>query len=205
MEIWLDSTSEELAKKAKQLGIVHGVTTNPALIRRSGKPIESILESLLALQLGPVTAQVTADEADGMIEQALRWSQLSERILIKIPVVQAGIEAMGQLTQEGVPTMATVVFHPHQALLAAVAGASYVAPYVTRMHKMGIDSQRALATMKNIFIQYQFKTKLLAASISSLEQITQCAEMGIDAITLKDALFEAFMADNPHTLAALPM
>lgn len=187
------------------MGILHGVTTNPALIRLAGKPVDETLGTLLLAQAGPVTAQVTAVNAEGMVRQAEEWRSLSQRLVIKIPVTQEGYKAMGLLAKRSVPIMATVVFHPHQALLAALAGADYVAPYVTRMEKAGIDSLAALAQMRDILSQYSFKTKVLAASISSIEQIVHCAQLGLPAITLKEGLFDLLTQDHPHTQACLPM
>lgn len=205
MEIWLDSTSTKAIKRLEKLGFLHGITTNPSLIREVGKPIEKILENLLSEQSGPITVQVTAENASEMIRQGKTWYAISPRILIKVPVTQEGFKAMRALSRQGIPIMATTVFCPHQMLLAALAGASYVALYLTRMEKAGIDSIKTMSTMMNIIAQQKLNMKLLAASISSLEQITLCAELGIHAITLKEPIFEAFLQDNPLTMECLPM
>ncbi|MCE5315933.1 MAG: hypothetical protein LLG04_01040 [Parachlamydia sp.] len=205
MEIWIDSAEHEAVRRAQHLGFLHGVTTNPALIRQAGQPLENILENLLAAQPGPVAVQVTVEDAERMVQQTEEWRGISERLIIKIPATREGYRAMGILSKRSVPVMATVIFHPHQALLAAKAGAHYVAPYVTRMQKAGIDSMAALATMRAILAQHGFKTRILAASLSSLDQIVQCAELGLPAMTLKEDLFEVLTQDSPQTRACLPM
>lgn len=205
MEIWLDSIAPDAIQSAVKLGFLHGVTTNPALIRESEQPVEEVLKELLSEQSGPVTAQVTTEKCNEMIRQGKNWYSLSPRLIIKVPVTQEGFNAMRGLSRQGIPVMATTVFCPHQLLLASLAGASYVAIYLTRMEKAGIDSFKTMSTMLNIITQQKLKVKLMAASITSLEQITLCAELGVHAITLKEPIFQAFLQDNPLTMECLPM
>jgi transaldolase len=200
MKIWLDTANISKIREAVDLGILFGVTTNPTIVAKAGKPIEELLELLLQIQKGPVTAQVIADDADGMVRQGQQLHSLSKRIIIKIPVTYSGYKAIHLLSKQKIPTMATVVFAPLQALLSASAGADYVAPYLGRMEKNGIDPWEALASMKQIFSQSSFKTKILAASLNRTDQILRCAEMGIDAVTLKEEIFSQLMQDYPLTL-----
>lgn len=203
MEIWLDSCDYQVVKEASQLGILRGVTTNPQLIAQAHDPFERIIKTLLDIQDGPVAAQVSEDTAEKMIAEGLALHALSDRVLVKVPVTQTGIVAIKMLKEKGVFVLATVIFHAHQALLAAIAGADYVAPYVGRMFAAGIDAYSAIQSMQTIFRQYQLKTKIMAASLKSSEHILSAAEMGIAAVTLKPSLFSAFIADDPLTLDAL--
>ena len=198
MEIWLDTTHPESVRRAQNILRIHGITTNPALIRQGGKAVEETLQELLEIQKGPVTVQVTADLAEKMLEQALEWCALSPRLIIKVPVTKEGYEATRLLRGLSRAVMATVLFHPHQALLAAQAGAAYVAPYVTRMEKAGLDSIKTLKSILQIYANYAYKTKVLAASLSTVEQIVCCAELGVHAMTLKEAMLDALLQDNPE-------
>lgn len=203
MEIWIDTFDNQAVAFASQFGILFGVTTNPSLLAKADSEPEKVINKLLDAQDGPVAVQVTADEADGMISQALALHAFSDRIIVKIPVTQQGLLAMKDITQNNISVMATAVFDPNQALLAALAGADYCAPYIGRMFSSGIDALVSLQSMKAIYDKYQFKTKLIAAALQSTEQIGSCAEMGIPAITLKEPLFAQFLADQEFTLSSL--
>lgn len=203
MEIWLDTCNSETIATACRLGIIDGITTNPSILASAKENPHQTIHHLLDIQSGPVTVQVTADDADGMVKEAMSWRYLSDRLIIKIPVIQEGLAAIRILVQEGIPTMATAVFQPNQALLAAIAGAEYVAPYVCRMFDEGIDAYVALETIAAIYKRYSFKTKILAAALRTTDQITACASMGLDAVTLKSSLFAEFIADDKATCKAL--
>ena len=203
MEIWLDSCSREAVRAACKYNFIYGITTNPSLLSRTKEDPRALICDLLELQNGPVAVQVISLDCEEMVLQALALNALSSRIIVKIPVTQQGLAAMKALAQEHVPVMATAVFQPNQALLAALAGADYVAPYLGRMLDAGIEAHTALQSMQTIYQQYGFKTKILAAAIKTPEQITACAEIGIPAITLKSTLFEQFLCDDPCTLDSL--
>lgn len=203
MEIWLDTINTDLMKQAEQLGILTGVTTNPAILDQSNSDKEIVLDEILRAQSGPVTAQVTAQDCEGMIEQAHQFLKISKRFIIKIPVTKEGLQAIHLLSRKSIRTMATVIFHPNQALLAAKAGADYVAPYLGRIDESGEDGIEVLYSILMMFENYKFETKLLAASIKTKEQIKLCAELGVHAITLKDAIFNEFIENNILTMQIL--
>lgn len=194
MKIWLDTTNIELITAADSAGFLFGVTTNPALIAQSGKSMKEVLRSLLDCQDGPITAQVLDQTAEGMIEQGKKLYDFSDRIIVKVPVTEQGLKAIHVLSHEQISVMATVVFEPHQALLAALAGAHYVAPYVGQIDKNGKNPWDILKSMLTIFQNNQIKTQILAASISTIEQVTKCAEIGIQHITLKDDTFKKLIS-----------
>lgn len=203
MEIWLDTCDSQIISAACRLGILFGVTTNPSILASAKENHDRVISRLLDVQEGPLAVQVTADTADEMIKQALALHSFSDRIIVKVPVVQEGLAAMKTLGKEGVSVMATAVFQPNQALLAAIAGADYVAPYLCRMFDEGIDAYAALETIVSIYEKYEFKTKILGAALRTTDQITACASLGISAVTLKSTLFSQFIADETATLNSL--
>lgn len=199
MQIWLDTTNIDTLKKAVRLGLLYGVTTNPALIAQSGKTMLQALQDLLDHQEGPITAQVIAHDAQGMIDQGRAIFDFSSRIIVKIPITEPGLEAIHQLSSDGIPTMATVAFQPHQALTASLAGAQYIAPYIGQMEDAGQDPWPVLSSMLSIYQQGLLQTEILAASIRSVEHVLKCAEMGIPHITLKETVFHQLVATVPLT------
>lgn len=200
MDIWLDTANIKTIQRAVRFGLLSGVTTNPSIVAQARSDMETLLRNLLHFQEGPVTAQVVAQEVSEMVQQGQSLHAISTRIIVKVPITQKGLEAIHLLSRQGIPTMATVLFHPRQALMAAMAGADYVAPYISRMEKEGDDPWKALASMKCIFNNYKLKTKILGASLHSMEQVVKCAEVGIYGVTLKDDLFETMIADQIQTL-----
>ncbi len=203
MELWLDTANFDVVKTAAQMGIVHGVTTNPSIVAKSNMALEDLLEKLLALQSGPVTAQATGRTADELVAQARSLHAFSPRIIVKIPVTLEGLKAIGQLTQEHIPVMATAVFDLNQTLLAARAGATYIAPYFSRICEDDMDGIEVCKAMLRLLHRYNFFSKLLAASLRTPEQIKECAEFGAHAVTLNDKVFHDFVEDHPMTMESL--
>lgn len=204
MEVWIDSLEKGSIALAARQGLLAGVTTNPSILANSPYPIHAIIEELLSLQSGPVAVQVTATQATEMVAQAKQLSALNSRIFIKVPVTSAGLQAIHTLQECDVPTMATAVFNSKQFLLAALAGARYIAPYVgVMMEEAGENPVNALQEMIIIRRNYGFKTKLLAAALKDSRQFMLCAELGIDAVTLKDSLFLDIIRDYEPTLRRL--
>lgn len=203
MEIWLDTADLSAIAEAKQLGILHGVTTNPLIVAESKKPLEQLLDELLNVQSGPVTAQVTSREAKEMIVQGQAIHKQSDRLIVKIPVTREGLFAIHALSKEGVPIMATAVFNSTQCLLAARAGASYLAPYYSRICENDMEGHEIFRAMVDLLRRYHYPSKILAASIQTPEQVEECARIGVDAVTLKKKTFEETIEDHPLTLKAL--
>jgi TalC/MipB family fructose-6-phosphate aldolase len=203
MEIWLDTCDSRVIEHANRLGILYGVTTNPSILAEAKEDHNQVIQRLLEVQDGPLAVQVTTFTAEEMIRQAMALHAISDRIIVKIPVVQEGLVAIKTLSQEGVAVMATAVFQCNQALLAAIAGADYVAPYLSRMFDEGIDAFASLDTMATIYKNYRFKTKILAAALRTTDQIMSCASVGVSAVTLKSMLYSQFIANEPATLNSL--
>lgn len=199
MLIWLDTTNLETIQKATNMGLLFGVTTNPIILSESGKTVDTVLGELLHHQEGPLAIQVIAEDTHGMVDQAKSLYRYSERVIVKIPVTKQGIEAIHILSDEEIPTMATAIFHPYQAFLASMAGANFVAPYLSHIEKSGRNPVDALKSIMDILQKNQLSTEVLAAAIDSIELFQQCAEMGIPHITIKDKLFHDLVATPPET------
>lgn len=203
MEIWLETSSLNAVQKAQQLGVLHGITTNPSILARCGIAAEELLEQLMKAQTGPVTVQVIATKAAEMIQQGLALSQFSDRIIVKIPVTREGLQAIFQLSQKKIPVMATTVFDPNQALLAARAGANYVMPYFSQICDADQDGINELKTMVNLMRHYGYASKILAATLRSTEHVRECCLLGIDAVALSETLFDEYVCDHPLTIKEL--
>ena len=202
MEFWLDTIQANSVKSNALLGLITGVTTNPELLGKA-KNVETTLLALLESFEGPLAVQVQASTSNDMVAQGKTLYDFSDRIIVKVPVTQEGLKTIYALTQSQIPTMGTCVFAPEQALLAAKAGADYVALYLTRLEKSGGDSIALLKASSRIFQNYHFETKLLAASISHVEQVEKCAELAIHAVTLRENVFKDLIEDHPLTLDAI--
>jgi len=202
MQIWLDTADLPLIEKARKMGVLFGVTTNPSIVARSPLPLEDLLEKILAIQAGPVTVQVTAGEPEQMIRQAEALDQFSHRIIPKLPATEQGFEAIHALSGK-IPTMATAVFDVNQVLLAAKAGASYIAPYYSRICEADIDGIEAIRAMLGLLRRYNFTSQLLAASLRTPEQVKELAHMGAHAVTLKEEVFQSLIENNEQTLESL--
>jgi transaldolase len=194
MEIWLDTIERPTIEQAKDLGLLHGITTNPTILAEAAEPAEEVIEDLLNLFSGPLAIQVTLRSASEMIEQGKDLYDFSSRIIVKIPVTTEGIEAIYRLSHLGIPVMATAIFEPIQGLLAIKAGARYLAPYFSHL------GDRALPTCHSIQSMLTNKAKLLVAALASPAQVVQCAESGFSAVTLKSALFNQCLVPPPETL-----
>lgn len=199
MDIWLDTVDTKLISLGSKLGILSGVTTNPSLIGKSGKTLEENLKEILKCQSGPVTAQVTAADHSSIVEQAETLREFSERIIVKIPVTQEGLKAMNALSHLEIPIMATAIFTPYQALLACQNGVKYIAPYYSRI-------KAPLDTIEGILLtldRYGFKTEMVVASLKTEEELDDCFHLGVDAVTLKEELFNHLIEDQSGTFEAL--
>ncbi len=199
MDIWLDTVDIKTISLGNKLGILKGVTTNPSLIGKSEKSLEENLDAILKSQSGPVTAQVTAVDHSNMIEQAETLREFSERIIIKIPVTQEGLKAMSALSHLQFPIMATAIFTPFQALLACHVGATYIAPYFSRIKNSLDILEGILLTLDRC----DFKTEMVVASLKTPEDLDDCFHLGVDAVTLKEDLFQILIEDQSGTFEAL--
>ncbi len=203
MEIWLDTSDTNLAAKTTQLGILHGITTNPSILSLSKTPLLKLINQMLEVQRGLLALQVTSEDVGEICKQAKALAAISSRIVIKIPVTQNGIQAIYALSQEGIPTLATAVFELRQALLAFKAGACYLAPYLGRIADTGNDPIKIITQMHSMKLRYGFHGKIMGAGIRNLTAAISCIEVGICAVTLSEKIFKEFVAETEPTLKAI--
>jgi len=203
MEIWLDTANLSLIEQASKMGILHGVTTNPSIVAKSNLSLEDLLQKIFSLQSGPVTAQVTALNAEEMIRQGKNLHKFSDQIIIKVPTTAEGLKAMRALSQAQIPVMATAIFDINQVLLAAHAKANYIAPYFSRICEDDMNGVNILKGMLSLLSRYSFSSKLIAASLHTAEQVRECCEMGVHAVTLTDKVFCEIIGDHPQTVKSV--
>jgi len=203
MEIWLETADLVAVKKANQLGVLHGVATNPTIAARSGLPLEDLLERLLEAQPGPVTAQVVSAKAETMIQQGMALASFSDRLVVKIPVTREGLQAIHQLSQQKIPVVATAIFDLSQALLAARSGATYISPYFSHICEADQDGIETVHSMARLMHDYGYAAKILASSLRSTQHAHDCCSLGLHAIALNEHLFDEYVQDHPMTVKTL--
>ncbi len=184
MEIFLDTANVEEIREAVKWGVVSGVTTNPTLVSKESGGFHEILKEICSLVDGPVSAEVISLDAGGMVREARELAAIAPNIVIKIPVTPAGLEAVRRLAAEGIKTNVTLVFSPLQALLAARAGATFVSPFIGRVDDVGQEGMQVLADIVQIFRNYGFPTRIIAASIRHPQHVLEAARLGADIATV---------------------
>ena len=208
MEFFVDSADIAAIKDLNTLGLVDGVTTNPSLIKKSGRDFKEVIAEICEIVPGPVSAEVIATDFDGMMTEAESLRTIADNVVIKLPLIKEGLRACKALTQQGVKTNVTLCFSANQALLAAKAGATYISPFIGRLDDIHIEGMELIEEIRTIYDNYKFETKILAASIRSPLHVKQCALLGADVMTappnvidglanhvLTDKGLAAFLAD----------
>ncbi|MFA4838094.1 MAG: fructose-6-phosphate aldolase [Candidatus Neomarinimicrobiota bacterium] len=198
MKLFIDTANLEEIKKAQSWGILDGVTTNPTLLSKEKGNYRELLKSICEVVDGPVSAEVVALDAAGMVREAKELAPIAENIVIKIPMTLDGLKAIKELTAAGIRTNTTLVFSPLQALLAAKAGTTYVSPFVGRLddiHQVGMELIQQIAT---IFDNYGFTTEIIVASIRNPLHIVDAALIGADICTIPFSVMEK-MSKHPLT------
>lgn len=184
MRIFLDTANIEEIKAAAELGIISGVTTNPSLVAREGRPLHQVIEEICQLVDGPVSAEVISQETSGMLKEAKELASIHPNVVIKIPMTAEGLKAVKILSREGIKTNVTLIFSANQALLAALAGATFVSPFIGRIDDVGQEGMEVLHDVVSIFAQYGFNTEIIAASIRHPLHVLEAARLGADIATV---------------------
>lgn len=184
MKFFIDTASIAEIRDAASLGILDGVTTNPSLIAKEGREFHTVLREIVSIVNGPISAEVTSTELDGMLDQAHTLAAIHPNIVIKLPLITEGLRACKRLTDEGIKTNVTLCFSASQALLAAKAGATYVSPFIGRLDDISEDGMELINTMRVIYDNYGFETQILAASIRHPLHVVQAALAGADVATI---------------------
>ncbi|WP_242345022.1 fructose-6-phosphate aldolase [Anaeromyxobacter terrae] len=202
MQFFIDSADVGEIKKALALGLCDGVTTNPSLVAKTGRAFDEVLREIVALAPGPISAEVTAIDAEGMVREARAYAKYGDQVVIKIPLIVEGLRAVKVLSDEGVKTNVTLCFSAVQALLAAKAGATYVSPFVGRLDDISQDGMALIADILQIYRNYDFDTKVLVASVRHPVHVLEAARLGADVATIPFAVIEQ-LAKHPLTDSGL--
>lgn len=197
MEFFLDTADVKEIREAASWGILDGITTNPTHVAKSGRSFKEVLEEIVAIVPGPVSAEVVATDYEGMMRQAHELIKIAPNIVIKIPLITEGLKAIKQLSGEGVKVNVTLCFSSVQALLAAKAGATYISPFIGRLDDIGHEGMDGVREIRTIYDNYGFATKILAASIRGPIHVRDAALAGADVATMP---FEAFGKLVKHPL-----
>lgn len=190
MKFFIDTASVEEIKKANDLGLLDGVTTNPSLVSREGRGFKDLLKEICSIVDGPVNAEVVSLDAGGMIEEARELSKLADNIVVKIPLIKEGLRAVKRLSGEGIRTNVTLCFSAVQALMAAKAGAGYISPFVGRLDDIGHTGMELVEQIVTIYENYGFDTEVIVASIRNPIHVLDAALMGADIATIPYKVME---------------
>ncbi len=203
MQLFLDTTDTVVLKDLAATGLVDGVTTNPTLIAKSGRPMAEVIAEICDLVEGPVSAEAVATDAEGMLAEGRKLAGIAPNVVVKVPLTREGLIATAQFAREGISTNVTLCFSANQALLAAKAGATYVSPFIGRLDDQtqgsGIELIHAI---RAVYDNFGFDTEILAASIRTSAHVTESALAGADCATLPPAVFEALFK-HPLTESGL--
>ena len=184
MKIFIDTADIEEIREAKSLGILDGVTTNPSLVMKTGKPFEQCIKEILAEVEGPVSVEVTATDHQGMVEEARTYAAWADNVVVKVPIIREGLKAIKTLSDQGIKVNVTLCFSPMQALLAAKAGAAYISPFVGRLDDISHDGMELIQQVVDIYDNYAFNTEVLVASVRNPLHVLEAARMGADVATI---------------------
>jgi transaldolase len=193
MKIFLDTASIKEIKEAAATGVVDGVTTNPSLLAKEAGDPEDVLLEICRLVDGPISAEVVATDAEGMVREGRHWAKLHKNIVVKCPCVLEGLKATKVLAGEGHRVNMTLIFSPTQALLAAKAGASFVSPFVGRLDDVATPGMELVADIVHIFGNYRFPCEVLAASLRHPMHVVEAARAGAHIGTMPTSVFGALL------------
>lgn len=198
MKIFLDTANLDDIQKYTQMGIVDGVTTNPSLIAKEGANLKEYTIKICEMVQGDTSAEVVSTDYEGIVNEAREIAKWHEHVVVKIPMIPAGIQAISTLSKEGIRVNCTLIFSANQALLAAKAGAYIVSPFAGRIDDMGQDSFDTMAEIRQVFDNYQLDTQILFASTRSARHVIQAATLGCDICTMPADILEK-MFHHPLT------
>ena len=200
MKIFIDTANVEDIRKANDMGVICGVTTNPSLIAKEGRDFNEVIKEIASIVDGPISGEVKATtvDAEGMIAEGREIAKIHPNMVVKIPMTVEGLKAVKVLTAEGIKTNVTLVFSANQALLAARAGATYVSPFLGRLDDISQPGIQLIEDIVTIFENYGLETEIIAASVRNPIHVTDCALAGADIATIPYSVIET-MTKHPLT------
>jgi len=199
MKFFVDTADTADIAELNDLGLLDGVTTNPSLIAKSGRDFKEVIAEICGLVEGPVSAEVTALDADGMIKEGKELAKIAKNVTVKVPLTLDGLKACKALSSEGTMVNVTLCFSANQALLAAKCGATFISPFIGRLDDINIDGMELIAEIRAIYDNYPaLETEILAASIRTANHVKQAAIIGADVATIPPSVLKG-LAKHPLT------
>jgi len=198
MKFFIDTADINEIKAAMEMGLIDGVTTNPTLVSKTGRPFLEVAKEIVETVPGPVSLEVVSLDTQGMVDEARQLAKFGDNVVIKIPMTTEGLKAVKILSSEGIKTNVTLVFSPLQALLAAKAGATYVSPFVGRLDDIGHDGMELISQVVQIYENYGFETEIIVASVRHPQHVLQAALIGADIATIPFKVIKQ-LAKHPLT------
>ena len=193
MKIFLDTANVDEIREAASLGLVDGITTNPSLLAKEKAPYLDVLSEICALVPGPISAEVVATDAQGMVREGRDLAKIAPNIVVKCPLTAEGLKAVRELKKDGIRSNVTLCFSAPQALFAAKAGAYIVSPFVGRLDDIGIDGMALIKDVKQIYRNYGFETQILVASIRNPLHVIEAALVGADIATMPANVYQSLL------------
>ena len=202
MKFFIDTADVKEIREAHALGLVDGVTTNPSLIAKSGRKFKDVIKEIVSIVDGPISAEVIALDAPGMIKEGKELAKIHKNIVVKLPMTPEGLKACKALTEKGIKTNVTLIFTPMQALLAAKAGATYVSPFVGRLDDISQNGMGIIEEIRTIFDNYGYMAEIIVASIRNPIHVLDSAMIGADVATIPYSVMIQ-LAKHPLTDAGI--
>ena len=202
MEFFIDTGNLDEIRKSVRWGVVDGVTTNPSLVAKEGIDQKTLITQIAEIVDGPISAEVISTDAEGMLVEAEQLAKIHENVVIKLPMTRDGMIACHELSKQKIKTNVTLIFSANQALLAAKNGATYVSPFLGRLDDIGQTGTHLIHEIREIFDNYGYPTKILAASIRHTDHVKSCALLGADVGTMPLKVIEALF-EHPLTKIGL--
>ncbi len=190
MKFFIDTANIDEIKKANELGLLDGVTTNPSLVSKEGREFKDLIKEICSIVDGPVSAEVVSIDAEGMVAEARELAKIADNIVVKIPLIKEGLKAVKILSAEGIKTNVTLCFSAVQALMAAKAGADYISPFVGRLDDIGVTGMELIEQIISIYESYGYETEIIVASIRNPLHVLEAATMGADIATIPYKVME---------------
>jgi len=197
VKIYLDTANIDEVREAVSWGVLDGVTTNPTLVAKTGRKFGEVIQDMLALVPGPVSLEVTSEDAESMISEGRKLAKLHKNVVVKVQMTTEGLKAIKALSAEGIPVNTTLIFSANQALLAAKAGAKYVSPFIGRLDDIGQDGMQVVREIVQIFHNYEIGCEVIVASVRHPMHVIEAAKLGADIVTLP---FDVLKKMTQHAL-----
>ena len=198
MKFFVDTADVEAIRALDETGLMDGVTTNPSLIKKSGRDFTEVIKEICSFVSGPVSAEVVATDTEGMLREGRALAKIASNVVVKLPLTMDGLKACKTFAGDGIMTNVTLCFSANQGLLAAKAGATYISPFIGRLDDIHVEGMSLIEELRIIYDNYGFETEILAASIRSPLHVKDCAIAGADVVTAPPAVLSG-LVNHPLT------